>query len=60
MVVLWGNISLKYGFYTISFSFFMDVNIYNIVNSVLGVEGEFTQFVIRLVKDYFAGQLVDI
>ena len=38
MVVLWGNISLKYGFYTISFSFFMDVNIYNIVNSVLGVE----------------------
>jgi len=45
----------------------MDVNIYNIVNSVLGVEwlmlithdGEFTQFVIILVKDYFAGQLVD-
>jgi len=38
VVALWGNISLKYGFYTISFSFFMDVNIYNIVNSVLGVE----------------------
>ena len=42
------------------FRFFMDVNIYNIVNSVLGVEGEFTQLVIRLLKDYFAGQLVVI
>jgi len=28
----------KIWFYTISFSFFMDVNIYNKVNSVLGVE----------------------